>query len=473
MPVGPGCRIRHARLQDEGTFGWVLRSAQPGDLNRYVLSAAHVLNPGGYGERDDAIQAVVNGAWTTIATLEDWTAINGLSPDGIAIDAAIARLLPEFAAAWAPVADAPVATGQADFIFPGMPLRLYGALTARPVDAEVESSGGREILVDYRMSQSSLPLFAMKVRDQVFYGRNIGGWRAVTQGGDSGALVVDVNGHAVGLHIGSTNANAGLNVSVCTPIRRILDRFKMHLDLGANTPAVAAGAEVLLPGPSLGTAANALSDAAGDALNVRILPLLQVHRFGQGVSWQLTPSGVRVDGVLLRTGGQPVTVAKVWTQYIEPIRDAAREYKVPVELIVATICTESHGNPNAFRHESQGRMSVGLMQTLIGTARETMSDDRIDADWLRVPRNSIRAGTCYIAGKRHLSRLDPPWVAAIYNSGGLTPAFNNRWGFTQNVIGQVHVDAFIAWFNDCFAFFEAAPPDLPADVPSFWKLLKA
>jgi hypothetical protein len=472
MQIGPGSRIRHAQLQEIGTLGCVLRKPDPADPRRYLLSAAHVLNPGGFGDRGDVIEALDDaGTWRGIAELVDWTPINGLLPDGLLIDAAVAQLRPEFASGWQPVASAMRPVGMALPVFGGMDLRVYGALTQQLVEAEVHSSGGA-ILLDYRLEQSGLPLFAMKVRGQIFYGRNQGGWRSVTQGGDSGALVVDARDRAVGLHIGSTSATAELNVSVCTPMQRILDEFGLVLDIGQSPAAPAGGASVPPSAPAAPTT-DTLSEAARVALGVRILPLLAPHNYNDGASWQLTPRGVMLGAELPRTGGQPLTVARVWTQFGSAICRSARSNKVPVELIVATICAESHGDPDATRVEPDGRMSVGLMQTLIGTARTVMRDPSIDAAWLTRPENSIDAGTSYIANERRHSDLDPPQVAAIYNAGSLRPAYDNRWRFAQHVGSRAHVDSFIEWFNDCFAYFDSTPPDLMGGAPSFWKLLKA
>ncbi|HEY4081011.1 MAG TPA: transglycosylase SLT domain-containing protein [Burkholderiaceae bacterium] len=460
MRVGPGIRIRHADRPDLGTLACILRPRDPNNPARYLLSAAHVLNPGGYADLGDLIQG--DGGpegWVTIAKLADWTIINSLSDEGLEIDAAIAELLPEFADQWRAAGQAVAPRGVAPSCYPGMALRVYGAETEQLMDATLQSSGD-EILVDYRVENSGLPFFAMKVREQIFYGRNRDGWHSVTQGGDSGALVTNESGYAVGLHIGGTNANAGIDVSVCTPIQKILDRFSLVLDLGVGTE----------PAPL--SPADSLSSVAMEGMGVRITPLLASHNFNDGVSWQLTPRGVMVAGDLPRTGGQPVTATKVWAQYGAQICQSAIDYQVPVELIVATICTESHGNPAAIRVEPDGRTSVGLMQTLIGTAQYVMRDQSIDADGLRDPTRSIEAGTACIANERRNSGFDPPLVAAIYNAGSLRQAFDNRWRFAQYVGPQTHVDSYVAWFNDCFAAFEAAPPSLPRQAPSFWKLLK-
>lgn len=86
----------------------------------------------------------------------------------------------------------------------------------------------------------------------------------------------------------------------------------------------------------------------------------------------------------------------VWARFGDDIRAWGTEYDLPVELIVATICTESRGKPEAIRtepgcrsdQETPGRVSPGLMQTLISAARETLGKrgfgdtGGIDRTWL-------------------------------------------------------------------------------------------
>lgn len=90
------------------------------------------------------------------------------------------------------------------------------------------------------------------------------------------------------------------------------------------------------------------------------------------------------------------------------------------------------------------------MQTLIGTAQETLKDNSIDEEWLADPGNSIHAGTAYIAGQRRYTNLDPPKVAVAYNAGSLRYDDNNRWKMHRfiSVRGGPHCDRFVAFFND-------------------------
>jgi hypothetical protein len=154
---------------------------------------------------------------------------------------------------------------------------------------------------------------------------------------------------------------------------------------------------------------------------------------------------------------------------------------VPAELIVATICTESGGKPTDERQEpgfssyqqTPDRVSIGLMQTLISTARDTLGMPEIDHTWLLQADNSIRAGTAYIAQQAPRTQFDPPLVACAYNAGGIyeQDGAENRWRMRQYPIGTSHhADRFVQWFNDCFRMYEA---DGDAPALSFFALLHA
>src|SRR5690349_17411511 len=101
--------------------------------------------------------------------------------------------------------------------------------------------------------------------------------------------------------------------------------------------------------------------------------------FEDGVRWRMVAAGVEIYGTgVERTRGAPSTVARVWETYAEAINRTARAWRVPCALIVATICTESGGRSDAVRLEpgyisdakTPHKVSPGLMQTLISTARE-------------------------------------------------------------------------------------------------------
>ena len=126
---------------------------------------------------------------------------------------------------------------------------------------------------------------------------------------------------------------------------------------------------------------------------------------------------------------------------------------MPAELIVATIATESGGDPNARRSEPKlGDENVGLMQTLVGTAQRTLGRQQLTGDDLLTPATSIAAGTAYIAQQRGSTHFDPPLVAAAYNAGSLRheDAEANRWLLVCYPSGTGrHIDNFVEWFSDC------------------------
>jgi hypothetical protein len=191
--------------------------------------------------------------------------------------------------------------------------------------------------------------------------------------------------------------------------------------------------------------------------------LTDFHGRPGGVRWKLMPEGVYVEGSgIERTDGAPRTVTRAWETYSDAVNRWASEYDVSCELILATMCTETTCNPTARRNEpgwtsdagTPGKVSLGLMQTLISTARSVLRRPTIDAAWLLVPENSIRAGTAYIAEQRPRTRLDPPLVACAYNAGDVydNAGPNNRWKLKQFPIGSgEHCDRFVKWFNDAVA----------------------
>lgn len=226
---------------------------------------------------------------------------------------------------------------------------------------------------------------------------------------------------------------------------------------------------------------NTGRETASGKIQTVLADLKQPHRFKDSVSWQIAEDGIVIDQKPPETsGGEPKTVRGVWQKFKGPIEEWSAKFGVPVELIIATICTESGGDPSALRKEpgyvsdeqTPGKISPGLMQTLISTARKTLADDGINRDWLLRPENSIRAGTGYIASQWTISGFDPPKVACAYNAGNIyyneSPA--NRWKMRQYPINSAeHADRFVKWFNDCFVMFKK---DQILSPLSFYALLK-
>ncbi len=207
--------------------------------------------------------------------------------------------------------------------------------------------------------------------------------------------------------------------------------------------------------------------------------LKRPHAYRDSVKWYLDHTGVIIEtGPPETFGGEPKTVRRVWNDFRPAIEEWAQEFGVPVELIIATISTETRGDPAAVRKEpgyisdehTPDKVSPGLMQTLISTARDVLGDDSIDRKWLLAPQNSIRAGTALIAQQWKVTHLDPPKVACAYNAGSLyyNNSKENRWKMRQYPVNtSEHADRFVKWFNECFIMFEK---DGTTTAPSFFTL---
>lgn len=216
---------------------------------------------------------------------------------------------------------------------------------------------------------------------------------------------------------------------------------------------------------------------------VDLLPeLTQPHTFHDSVSWALTPDGISIeDKAPEGSAGEPKTVTRIWRDLRAPLVQWSSALGVPVELIISTIGTESGGNLHVRAREEPGyvsdevtphRVSPGIMQTLISTARTVVDDQGVDRAWLEQPANSIQAGTSYIASQWKITHFDPPKVACAYNAGGIhyNQSDTNRWKMRQYPIGtDAHANRFVMWFNDCFKVLAADPE--PPDM-SFVKLFK-
>lgn len=204
-------------------------------------------------------------------------------------------------------------------------------------------------------------------------------------------------------------------------------------------------------------------------------------RFPGGVLWRLVPGGIEVDGVLAAPSpAEAALAARVLRDRADAIATAAVRFPVPVELVVATICTESAGQPAARRLEpgcdpadpalTPRRVSVGLMQTLLSTAREVLGDEAISLAALENPSLSIRAGMAFIWRQAARTRFDPPLVAAAYNAGSLRfeGSAGNRWKLCQYPIGTGrHLDRFCRYVTAASMALAADPASLPPPSVSF------
>lgn len=190
--------------------------------------------------------------------------------------------------------------------------------------------------------------------------------------------------------------------------------------------------------------------------------LASLHSFfANSVRWQLVADGVLVEGDAAPVFGSAETkeVSEVFGKYGDALTTVLSIVQVPIELVIACICTESDGLATAERHEkgcstidpalTPSRVSVGLMQTLLSTASSVMPNPVSLAD-LRNPLVSIEAGARYMWREARATQFDPPLVACAYNAGSLihNSSPENRWKLLQYPTGKSeYADRFIRFFN--------------------------
>jgi hypothetical protein len=105
------------------------------------------------------------------------------------------------------------------------------------------------------------------------------------------------------------------------------------------------------------------------------------------------------------------------------------------------------------------RVSIGIMHTLLSTARETLGRKVTRKDLLD-DAVSIEAGAAYIAKQRSETLWDPPLVGAAYNAGSIrrNDSAANRWKMVMYPIGTgAHVDRWVKWYNDAVAVVGSLP----------------
>lgn len=237
------------------------------------------------------------------------------------------------------------------------------------------------------------------------------------------------------------------------------------------------------------------ADSAADALASSSAGVAH-SRFG-GRAWSYDHSGIRADGRLWRTAGEPVTCRAILDLYEDIIAAAAVSQGVDPALIIMTIATETGSlravrftGPRSFRWEShvlnrdatpqfRGSYSSGPMQVLATTARDLIVshgrdyglayDPQLVAPAFRakpIPApqtlalydaaTSIDLGAAVIRRSHALTGGDPILVAAAYNSGGIYRSRANAWRLRSH--GD-HLDRAARWYGDaCFVLGERRVP---------------
>jgi hypothetical protein len=190
------------------------------------------------------------------------------------------------------------------------------------------------------------------------------------------------------------------------------------------------------------------------------------NKFG-GRYWRITPRGIETkDKGFFRTKGDPVTMIKLWEDFGEAIQYASAELIVPIDMIIAMIPIEARRtkdgryDPLSLRKEpgytsdaaTPHRISPGLMQTLITTARamarqyKLMDPGLVTRELLLDPFYSILLGTAYMHHQMQRYGPDPILITSGYNAGSVRKTSRNPWHLIA--YGPTRIDRYAAWFND-------------------------
>jgi hypothetical protein len=241
-----------------------------------------------------------------------------------------------------------------------------------------------------------------------------------------GAVVGYISGYAsqiIGFYYGSSQSSKDKSDALTSVLQQQGQQIGQAAAVASTTANIAAAhserviekVATVMADRTTAPAADGLATQAAAAAGLRQGP------FG-GVRWRLTSDGIIMENETNpeRTVGEPVTVRRIWHDFGPIIKAACASHGVPAEMVVTTIAVESRGIVKASLMEPDGRTSVGLMQTLTGTASEVMGRP-VTGRELETPEISIEAGTRYIAKNREVTNFDPILVAATYNAGSLQP----------------------------------------------------
>jgi len=137
------------------------------------------------------------------------------------------------------------------------------------------------------------------------------------------------------------------------------------------------------------------------------------------------------------------------------VKDAAAKYNVPSALILAHIKQESAFDPNAYRAEPAiGDASTGLMQVLLGTARQ-FSPDVTEAE-MYDPAFNIDVGTAYIAKNLERYNGNVQDAIAAYNAGTARKNEDGEYVNSKGVTNvQRYVDKVYANYNNYSSWIAA------------------
>lgn len=188
------------------------------------------------------------------------------------------------------------------------------------------------------------------------------------------------------------------------------------------------------------------------------------------------------DGYLYRTPGEPASMWQLYQDYASLLEEASERFRVPRCFLMACIGIEASRlktdalrfDPKSIRFEdgyrsdekTPHRVSPGMMQTLLSTAREmnarygVLRDvsgviEVVDRHDLWTPRYSILLGAAYM--RHQMQRLEPDEegfdpedpilnVVAAYNAGSVRIDPASPWRL--KTYSRHRIDRFCAWNND-------------------------
>ncbi|GAK52515.1 hypothetical protein U14_03766 [Candidatus Moduliflexus flocculans] len=203
------------------------------------------------------------------------------------------------------------------------------------------------------------------------------------------------------------------------------------------------------------------------------------HNYGDGkIWWRLTKQGVEIKGKgLIKEDKYTKRAADIWRKYEPMITTASKKYGVPIPAIIATISTESSGNPKAYRYEPlfytryikdqkewkespyhdyprRIAASYGLVQIMYTTAYNS-AGFRGKPEDLYDPAANINAGAAYIASAYQVKQhgWDPPKIACAYNAGSVRATKANDWGMYHH---PDHLERWIPAYNGAIEVTGAA-----------------
>lgn len=187
------------------------------------------------------------------------------------------------------------------------------------------------------------------------------------------------------------------------------------------------------------------------------------------------------DDGAIRTRGEPATARTLLHEYGGHIERAAARFDLPASWVAAMVTIEAGRIPGTLSfdpisiadedvrqsgletplhryRERPHRISAGLMQTLLSTARLEYHrrdlpftdlygpDGTLDLPDLCCPHRSLMLGAAYMRTQADRFGEDPVLLVGAYNAGGVYSTSDNPWRI--RTYGYDRIPKFCAYHND-------------------------